>query len=128
MATDPSFAATPRNRRGLLTEANPARDGSGTLVDIATAEGEGLKIDEIVVQAIVTTTAGMVRLFIYDDVSNTVRLFDEVDVDAVTVAASTPAFRAVRYYDNLALEPGQALRASTHNAEGFVVHALGGQA
>ncbi|TFV34544.1 hypothetical protein E4K66_30730 [Bradyrhizobium frederickii] len=80
----------------------------------------------IVIKAIVTTTAGMVRLYIYDG-TNT-RLWREVPVSAITPSASVAAFAS---YLNLALEPlilpsGYSLRASTHNAETFNIVATGG--
>jgi hypothetical protein len=125
MADNPTFAATPRLDRNNLSAANSARDGTGTLVDVCTATGGGVKIESVVVQATATTTAGMVRLFVHD--GSTSRLFDEVAVAAVTPSASVAAFRARRVYPDLVLEPGHKLQASTHNAETFVVHALGGE-
>jgi hypothetical protein len=52
-------------------------------VDVLTGVAAGTKVFEVRVQATVTTTAGMVRLYYYDG-TNT-RLFDEIPVSAITV-------------------------------------------
>ncbi len=132
MATSPNFAATPKLGIAAVSTANTNRDGTGTLSTILTAGASGSRIDGIVIQATSTTTAGMVRLFLHD--GTTARLYDEVPVLAVTPGASTPAWSATlgnnaplssgRY--PLMLPSGISLRASTHNAEAFSIHAIGG--
>jgi hypothetical protein len=125
MANAPQFAITPRTAIGSLSAANTVRDGSsGTLVDIITGVSTGTKLQEVVVQATATTTAGMVRLYLYDGTNN--RLFDEFVISAITVGASTAGFRVSKTYDNLILPSASwKLRASTHNTETFNVIALG---
>lgn len=123
MASTPAFASTARVGSAQVSAANTGRDGSGTIVDVLTGVAAGTRVFEVVVQATVTTTAGMVRLYYYDG-TNT-RLLDEITVTAVTVGASTPAFRASRRYDNLVLAGStHKLQASTHNAEAINVIAL----
>jgi hypothetical protein len=124
MSTSPQFATTPRIAIGQLSAANTNRDGTGTLVNIITGVSTGTKIQEVVVQATGTTTAGMVRLYLFDGTNN--RLFDEFVVSAITVGASTAGFRVAKTYDNLTLPSASwILKASTHNAETFNVTALG---
>lgn len=124
MATSPQFATTPRIGLGQVTAANTNRDGTGTLVNIITGVAAGTKIQEVAIQATGTTTAGMVRLYLFDGTNN--RLFDEFVVSAITVGASTAAFRTSKSYDNLTLPSASwILKASTHNAETFNVVALG---
>lgn len=124
MATTPQFATTPRIAIGQLSSANTNRDGTGTLVSIMSGVNAGTKVQEVVVQATATTTAGMVRLYLNDGTNN--RLFDEVVVSAITVGASTSGFRVAKTYDNLTLPSASwILRASTHNAETFNITALG---
>lgn len=124
MATSPQFASTPRIGLGQATAANTNRDGTGTLANIITGVAAGTKIQEVVIQATGTTTAGMVRLYLFDGTNN--RLFDEFVVSAITVGASTAAFRTSKSYDNLTLPSASwILKASTHNAETFNVVALG---
>lgn len=127
MANTPSYAANPRSiDRGAVSAANTNRDGSGTIVSIATGSAAGFKINEVVAQATVTTTSGMVRLFISTDSGSNWDLFDEINIPAITVGAGTPAARGVATYKNLVLTgTSNRLGASTHNAEAFEVYALG---
>lgn len=125
MASAPSFAATPRQGIGQVTAANTNRDGTGTLVDILVAGASGSRIEQIVVQAVVTTTAGVVRLFLNDG-TNT-RLYKELLVTAITPSATVEAFRTTFSPSfGLVLPTGWTLKASTHNAEAFNVFAVGG--
>lgn len=130
MATTPNFADIPLVGLGQISAANTNRDGTGTIVTIATAGASGSRIEEIVVQAAVTTTAGMVRLFLNDG-TNT-RLWREVPVTAATPSGTVAAFRAMVRNDDrpdlplLLLPTGWSLSAATNNAETFNVFAFGG--
>lgn len=128
--TTPIFTLTPRVGMVRISTANTARDGSGTTGDVITGATSGTRVDRVVVTGNGTTTAGMVRLFIYDGSANT-RAWREVVVTAITVAASTAAFTATLTSPDpltplLVLPNGYVLRASTHNAETFDVIAHGG--
>ena len=127
MAQQPAYAGVPRPvDLATVSTANTNRDGTGTIVTIATGAANGTKIQEVVAQAAVTTTAGMIRLFISVDAGSTWSLFDELPIGANTVGSSTPAFRTARIYQNLYLGSSDVLLgASTHNAESFRVFALG---
>lgn len=124
MASTPSYAASPLMQVAQISTANTARDGTGTIATVVTAGTNGCRIEEVVITATGTTTAGVVRLFINDG-TNT-RLLAEVPITAITVGASTPGFTARLTFANLVLESGDSLRASTHNAETFNVFAFGG--
>jgi hypothetical protein len=120
VATSPTFTGTPRSGVAAVSAANTARDGTGTIVDLLTGVAAGTKVLEVRVQATVTTTAGMVRIFYYN--GTTSFLVDEIPVTAITVGASTAGFEAVRTYSNLILAAAtHKLQASTHNAENFNV-------
>ena len=122
MASAPAYAANVRIDHGQVATANTNRDGTGTLATIATGVAAGTLVYSVRVQATVTTTAGMVRLFISTDGGTTKRLVDEIPISAVTVAANTPAFSDVRVYEHLFLPSTNAvLYASTHNAEAINV-------
>ncbi len=127
MAAAPTYAANPRSiDRVSVSTANTNRDGSGTIATIAIGSAAGCKIMEVVAQATVTTTAGMIRLFISTDSGSTWRLWDEMPVGPVTASASVAAFRAVKNYNNLVLfGTTNRLGASTNNAEAFEVYAPG---
>lgn len=113
----------------LLRPLNTRLDGSGhapTLIAAPTGAGAlGLRIDLLRVQAIGSTTAGMVRLFRADAGGS--RLLHELPVTAATPTASVRAFAAdVQFVGGLLLEPGQSLRVATHQAEAFDVTVLQG--
>jgi uncharacterized membrane protein len=124
MAADPVFAVTPRVASVNIATANTNRDGTGTVATLITGAATGTRIAEIVVQAKATTTAGMVRIFLYD--GSNYFSFDEVAIAAATVSASVKGTRVSTTYSNLVLPNASwSVRVSTHNAESIDVTALG---
>lgn len=124
MATSPAFAVTPRIASVNVATANTNRDGTGTVATLITGAATGTRVAEIVTQARVTTTAGMVRVFLYD--GSTYYFFDEIAIAAATVSASVKGTRVRVTYDNLVLPSASwSVRVSTHNAESIDVTALG---
>lgn len=129
MASTPSFVAAPNTGIGQISTANTNRDGTGTVGTILTAGASGTRIDRVVVTAQVTTTTGMIRLFIHD--GSAYRLWREIAVTAATPSASVKCFQAelvspASGLPLVVLPTGYSLRASTHNAETFNVLAEGG--
>ena len=124
----PIFTLTPQIGRARISTANTNRDGTGTLGDVITGGANGTRVGRIVITATSTTTAGMVRLYIYDG-TNT-RLWKEIPVSAITPSATVQAFTAtIASPDSdplLVLPVNYVLRASTHNAETFDVIAHAG--
>lgn len=125
MASNPVFAVTPRIGMATVSVANANRDGiTGTYEDLIVGASTGTRIAEIVIQSTVTTTAGMVRLFITDGV--TTKMFDEVSVAAATVSATVKGARVSTTYNNLILPNNNwKIIASTNNAHTIDVFALG---
>lgn len=119
MAVQPQYAATPRAALGQVSTANTNRDGTGTLATVFTAASTGSRIDDIVITATGTTTAGMVRLFLHDGTN--ARMLQEVSVSPVTPSATVQAWTQQLLNLALILPSGWSLRASTHNAETFNV-------
>lgn len=122
----PRFLLTDNNvAHVVISTANTGRDGTGTIGTVYTAGAQGSLIELIRVIATGTTTAGMVRLFLHDGAN--ARLYTEIPVTAITPSATVEAFEA-EYVPTkpLVLPTGWSLRASTHNAEEFVVRATGG--
>lgn len=110
-----------------ISTANTNRDGTGTLGTVLTGAADGTRIHKITIKAAVTTTAGMIRLYI-DNLTN-VRLWKEITVDAVTPSATVEAFSEVIDLpgeDALNIPSGYILKASTEKAEAFNVIAEGG--
>lgn len=126
MATAPVFIGTPKTWVGQLTAANTNRDGTGTVVTIATAgAAPGSRIDSIEIVGVGSVTAGMVRLFLHDGTNY--RLFREIAVSATVPSGTVEGWRAVfNFLEGLTLPNLWSLRASTHNAETFNVIARGG--
>ena len=126
MAADPVFAATPKVGMVQISTANTGRDGTGTIGTVVTGGASGSVIKKVRICAAVTTTAGVVRLFI-DDGTN-VRLMQEIIVPAITPSTTVEAFaRTITYGpDDVLHLPSNTwlLKASTHNAEAFNVFAF----
>jgi hypothetical protein len=125
MATTPSFAATVRVGLGTLATADTARTGTPTnVVTVFTAGASGSRIDEINIIATATTTAGVVRLWIYN--GTTYYLFEEILVSAITPSTTVATYNTTLTFNNFMLPTGHSLRATTNNSEGFNVIAFGG--
>jgi len=125
-STQPIFTRSALLGMGQVTVANSNLDGTGTLVTVVTGDVEGTRIDLVTVKAIVTTTAGMIRLFLYDG-TNT-RLHKEIPVTAITPGAAVESFSAEWAPSEPIVLPDSTweLRASTENAEAMNVFAFGG--
>lgn len=125
MASTPSYAASPVIGMTQISTANTNRDGTGTIGTVVAGASGGRRVTRVVVQATGTTTAGMVRFYLYDG-TNT-RLYRELSVTATTPSATVQAFRG-----EVVLPPEFALptatwelRASTEKGETFNVIAHG---
>jgi len=126
----PIFTLTPHIGQVRISTANTNRDGTGTLGDVITGTTNGTRVDRVRIMATGTTTAGMVRFYLWDGTNN--RLWRELAVTAITPSAT------VLGYANEILTPDTqspllvlpssswTLRASTHNAETFDIVAHGG--
>lgn len=129
MASTPSYASvSPRVAVGVISTANTNRDGTGTgpATAIFSAGASGSKVEEIRVKARGTTTAGMVRIFLWDGSGTDGHLLEEVPVAAVTPSATVETWESgALTYDNLVIPTGWSVTASTHNAETFGVMVFG---
>lgn len=108
----------------LISTANSNLDGTGTIVNILTAGAsgsgwKGCEIQSVVINAIVNTTFGMVRLYVYDGTN--IKLLTEIEVPAVTKSATSPAFSKTLTLDKFELQAGYSIQASTQNAESFAI-------
>jgi hypothetical protein len=125
--TTPIFTLTPVVGCVAIATANTARDGSGTIGTVLTAGAEGTRIHRITMKATVTTTAGVIRLWIYT--GTTYFLWREITTVAYTVSATVNAWEYVLELLGeraLILPTGYSLRASTEKAENCNVVAEGG--
>lgn len=76
--------------------------------DVLTAGTNGTKIEEIIVQGVGTTVAGVLNIFRYD--GSTHHLIDQVLITAVTSSTTAVAYRRRLLYENLILKSGEKLR------------------
>ena len=120
--TTPVFADTPQTTLSEIVTANTARDGSGTIVDGYTGAAAASIVKYAKIQAIVTTTAGMVRIFLKKS-GGAYELLDEVTVDAITVSGTVAGFSAIwRPPDGyLYLESGDVIGYAPNAAEAMNV-------
>jgi hypothetical protein len=109
-----------------VSVANPNLDGTGTLGTVltspTTASNNGTKINTVTIKATGNTSQGMVRLFTFD--GTTYFLWKEIMIPANTQSATIEAFQTT-IVEELILDPGQILLASTQNAESFNIYANG---
>lgn len=128
MATVPAFASTPRTEYSRNTAACTARDGSDTDVALAiSGAAAGTIVERLIFHYEVTTTAGMILLFLSVDGGTTKRILDEIPVSAITVSASVKAFHAEwPAPKGFVLDDANArIYWGTYNAEACVCHAFG---
>ena len=127
MASAINYAATARLASVLISTANTARDGTGTVATLITGVAAGTRIEAVRFAATGTTTAGVVRLFLHDGTN--FYLIREELVPAITPSTSVAVFmREVVFGDQRPLTLPSAswsLRVSTHNAESFTATAVG---
>lgn len=129
--TSPIYPGTPIGTPVTFGTGVAVRTVSGvtglTLLAAATTNGQNIDCVQIVGQG--TTTANVVRLWLYTGTGNAL-LVNEVQISAVTAsltAAQTiyaPLFgaRGTPFY----LAPGQSLYISTNNTENYNAVAFGG--
>ncbi|MFL5752308.1 MAG: hypothetical protein ACJ76F_02790 [Bacteroidia bacterium] len=105
-----------------ISTANTALDGSGTMGTVLAGGANGTLIKTVRIKATVNTTAGMIRLFVYDGTNN--RLIKEIYVPPITKASINKAFEAIVDL-NFNLDSRCSLKAATQNAENFNIMAEG---
>lgn len=127
MAT-PVFTTIPRATVSNISVANSNRSDAGSIISVFVAGANGSKIERVIIQAVATTTAGMIRL--WRRIGSANFLFKEIPVAAIIPSATLPAFVAEVDFsapDQVELwPPGTELRASTEKGESFMIHAIGG--
>lgn len=117
----PIFTLKPKHAMASIATANTNRDGTGTIDTVYTAGADDSRIEMIRVVASEATTAGVVRIYVYDGA--VYFMIKEILVTAITPSTTIEVFTAEWIPSvPLNLQSGQSLRASTHNAETFKIH------
>lgn len=102
MATAPAFAATPRVGSIIASATLDTSLTAPTNVGIIiTGAASGTKIEQVVMQGLGTTVAGVINLFIYDN--TTYHLFDQWLVPPITSSTILRAWQSAHNYNWLFL-------------------------
>lgn len=124
MSSNPLFTAVPRYAAAALSVANPNLDGTGTMgVGDFTSGANGSRVERVVIKALASTTAGMVRLFMTKGAE--IKCLTEIPVTAVAKSASVAAFEQIIEL-NLVIPTGYTVKASTEKGEAMIAHIFGG--
>jgi len=112
-ATQQAYANT-----GLATISlpNPNLDGTGPLVTVLAAGHTGTVLNSITIKSQVVNAPGIIRFFLND--GTLTYLYKEVQVQPTEFNSYTSSF-AITLSENLILDPGYTLLASTQNPETF---------
>lgn len=124
MATSPVFAVTPRVGAVSIATADSSYTAPTNVGTLITGVAAGTRISEIVVKCAATSSAAIVRIFLYD--GSTYWLFDEVTVAAATGSATVQQTRVSTIYNNLILPSASwSIRVTTSVSQATHVTALG---
>lgn len=127
--TSPLFTLTPVVAVATISAANTARDGTGTIVQVVAGGTNGTRIERVVVEATVTTAAGIVALYI-DPNTGTYHLWQEIAVTAATVSTTVLGFSTEFVRTDglplITLPASYKIGASTQIANNFRIIAIGG--
>jgi len=117
----------PLDKGKRINVANTNRDGTGNIQPIVVPGEAGCRVDCVPFKATVTTTAGMIRIFV-QDITGVFRLIGEVATSAATPSGTVASWEGTWTppAGYLTLGPTQVLGASTHNAEEVIAFPEGG--
>jgi hypothetical protein len=126
MATSPAFATTPRIGAVSIATADSSYTAPSNVGTVLTGVAAGTRIAEVVVKCAATSSAAIVRLFLYDSSTTAYYIFDEVTVAAATGSSTVQQTRVSVVYNNLILPSASwSLRATTSVSQATHVTALG---
>lgn len=132
--TSPIFVGVPNFGWGTsaITTANTAKDGTGTVVTVFTADAtDGSFVSRIIFRAAGTNVATVARIFINNGSTNATAanniLVGEVTLPATTLS-ETSALNPVEYLCNFALNAGYKINITigTTVSAGYYVSTVGG--
>jgi hypothetical protein len=130
--TKPIYSGTPQINWGTVATANTAKDGTGTVVTVFTADAtKGGRVEKLKVRAAGTNIATVLRVFINNGSSNATPANNTLYIEA-TIAATTlsevAALADTEIALNLALPAGYKINITigTTVAAGLAVTGVGG--
>lgn len=124
MAAEPVFAVTPRIGSVSVATADSSYTAPTSVGTVISGVAAGTRINEVVVKCAATSSAAVVRLFLFD--GSNYWLFDEITIAAASASATVATTRVSAVYANLVL-PSSAwsLRVTTSVSQPTHVTALG---
>lgn len=123
----PIFPLAPVVAVANISSAITTRTVTGVtgLTSVKAGGTNGTRVDRIRIQATATTTAGMIRLWLFSGTGNAQLRYEEL-VSAITPSATVAAFNTEIVFADLLIPSGWTLYASTEKAEAFNVILHGG--
>jgi hypothetical protein len=115
-----------------ITTANTAKDGTGTVLTVFTADVDGAFVQRIRFRSAGTNIATVARVFINNGSTNATAannvLYDEITLAATTLS-ETSALATYELPLNFALPPGYVLNVTlgTTIAAGYFISVIGGK-
>lgn len=108
---------------GAVDTANSNLNGSGSIIQIFTAGAYlGCEIRSIKIKAMVSTTPGMIRLFLQDNIGGSKVLFYEVEVPNIVQSGTDKSFEhEVIGVGYLVIPAGYSIWATTQVTEAFSI-------
>ena len=110
--TKPIFPLTPETAMVTVSAATTDRTGAATtnLVDLLTAGASGTKVTQIGAKVAGDNLGTLVLIFITDTNGLNPKLFDEIELTAVTAGTLVTSQRNVTTYADLQLKGGQKIQ------------------
>lgn len=131
--TRPIYSSAPIVNWGTVATANTAKDGTGTVVTVFTADGtNGGRLEKLKIRALGTNIATVFRVFINNGSTNATAANNSLYMEA-TIAATTlsevAALVDTELVMNLALPAGYKINVTvgTTIAAGLAVTGVGGK-
>jgi hypothetical protein len=129
--TAPIFCLTPRVEWGTLTSANTAKDGTGTVVTVFTAQANGSRIEKVKARALGTNVATVLRIFINNGSTNATAANNTLVMEWTLPATTLSEVAALTDQEvvlNLPLPAGYKVNVTigTTVAAGYAVTGIGG--
>jgi len=124
MATSPVFAAIPKISSVVIATADSSYTSPTNVGNLITGGTNGTRISEIVIKCAATSSAAIVRVFLWN--GSSYFLFDEATIAAATGSSTVQQNRVSLTYNNLILPSSSwSLRVTTSVSQTTHVTALG---
>lgn len=131
--TVPIFCKAPQVNWGTIATANTAKDGTGTVVTVFTADAtNGGYVQRMICRAAGTNVATVIRVFINNGSTNATAGNNTLIAEYTLAATTLSEVAALANYEiplNIVLEPGFKLNVTigTTVAAGYAITTVGGK-